>query len=83
MAENVAPSAEERLVYTVPEAGRLLGLSRNAAYAAAARGEIPCIRIGSLMKVPRRAFERMLADASTPSEKPVGDGDSSRRQKRS
>jgi hypothetical protein len=32
-----ASSAAERLVYTVPEAGRLLGLSRNASYEAAKR----------------------------------------------
>jgi hypothetical protein len=36
---NVAQDRIERLVYTVPEAGRLLGLSRNAAYAAAKRGD--------------------------------------------
>ena len=50
----------ETLVLTVPEAGRLLGLSRNAAYQAAATGQIPVIRIGKLLKVPRVAFERML-----------------------
>ena len=35
---------------TVPEAGRKLELSRNAAYEAAARGEIPTIRIGKLLE---------------------------------
>jgi len=47
-------------VISVREAGRRLGLSKNTAYAAANRGEIPVIRIGSLLKVPRVAFERML-----------------------
>ena len=41
-----APPAAERLVYTVPEAGRLLGLSRNGSYEAAKRGDIPTIRMG-------------------------------------
>lgn len=50
----------ERLVYTVPEAGRLLGLSRNAAYAAAQRGDIPTIRIGRLLLVPKARFHRMV-----------------------
>jgi excisionase family DNA binding protein len=50
----------EMVVMSVPEAGAKLGLGRNAAYAAAARGEIPVIRIGSLLKVPRHAFDRML-----------------------
>lgn len=37
---------------TVPKAGKALGLGRNAAYAAAARGEIPTIRIGRRLLVP-------------------------------
>jgi hypothetical protein len=46
---------------TVPEAGkRYFGLSRNAAYAAAGRGEIPTVRIGRLLRVPVRALERLL-----------------------
>lgn len=49
-----------RLVLTVPEAGRILGLSRNGAYAAAERGEIPTIRIGRLLKVPKAALDRLL-----------------------
>jgi excisionase family DNA binding protein len=47
-------------VYSVPEAGRLLGLSRNGSYEAAKRGEIPTIRIGRLLRVPRVAFHQML-----------------------
>jgi len=46
---------------TVPEAGKhYFGLSRNGAYDAAARGEIPTIRIGRLLRVPVRALEKML-----------------------
>ena len=51
---------EDRLVMTVPEAGAKLGLGRNSSYEAAARGEIPTIRIGKLLKVPKAAFEKML-----------------------
>jgi excisionase family DNA binding protein len=51
-------AAAERLVYSVPEAGRLLGLSRNAAYAAAKRGDIRTIRIGRRLVVPKAAFHR-------------------------
>jgi hypothetical protein len=48
----------------VPEAGRrYFGLSRGGSYAAAARGEIPVVRIGRLLRVPVVALERMLADA--------------------
>jgi excisionase family DNA binding protein len=49
-----------RLVYSVPEAGRLLGLGRNAAYDAAKRGDIPTLRIGRLLLVPKIPFHRML-----------------------
>lgn len=44
---------------TVPDAGReYFGLSRNAAYAAAQRGDIPTIKVGKLLRV--RALEQML-----------------------
>jgi ribosomal protein S14 len=50
---------------SVPEAGRrYFGMSRNASYMAAGRGEIPIVRIGRLMRVPVRALERMLDQAS-------------------
>jgi excisionase family DNA binding protein len=44
---------------SVPEAGRVLGIGRNAAYEAARRGEIPTIKIGRLLRVPVVAMERM------------------------
>jgi helix-turn-helix protein len=48
----------------VPEAGReYFGLSKNAAYAAAQRGEIPVIRLGHLLRVPVTALEKMLENA--------------------
>ena len=50
----------ETLVYDVPEAGALLGLNKNAAYAAAKRGDFPTIRIGKLIRVPKAAFHQML-----------------------
>jgi hypothetical protein len=56
MTDHNAP-----LTISVPEAGeRYFGLCRNAAYNAAARGEIPTIRIGRLLRVPVRALERIL-----------------------
>lgn len=50
----------ERLTYTVEEAGRKLGVGRAAAYTAARRGDIPTIRIGRLIRVPKSAFDRLL-----------------------
>ena len=46
---------------SVPDAGRrYFGLAKNASYAAAARGEIPVIRIGGRLRVPVCQLERML-----------------------
>ena len=50
-----------RLVLTVPEAGRLLyGIGRDAAYAAAERGEIPVQRVGRTLRVPTHAALKQL-----------------------
>ncbi len=54
---------EERLVYTVEEAGKLLGIGRSAAYEAARTGELPVIRIGRRWLVSKQALERMLSEA--------------------
>lgn len=43
-----------------PIAGEALGLSRNGAYDAAGRGEIPTIRLGRKIVVPTAALRRML-----------------------
>jgi excisionase family DNA binding protein len=57
------PTPGQTDVMTVPEAGARLGLGRDASYAAAARGDIPVIKIGKFLRVPRIAFERMLESA--------------------
>jgi hypothetical protein len=55
------------ITISVPAAGkRLAGLSPNGSYAAAARGEIPTIKIGRLLRVPVLALERMIERASGP-----------------
>lgn len=53
--------AEPRRTYDVEEAGRLLGIGRNAAYEAVKRGDIPSIRIGKRLLVPKAILDRMLA----------------------
>jgi excisionase family DNA binding protein len=47
-------------VLTVPEAAEFLGVGTNTYYAAAARGEVPAVRIGRRIVVPGAAFERYL-----------------------
>ena len=51
---------DEPKTVSVPEAGRWLGIGRNAAYEAARRGDLPVIRIGRLLRVPVVALERLL-----------------------
>lgn len=45
---------------SVEQAGLILGLSRNGAYAAAARGDIPTIRIGRKLLVPKHRLFALL-----------------------
>ena len=52
--------AEERKTYNVEEAGRLLGIGRNQAYEAAKLGQIPTIKIGKRLLVPKAALDRIL-----------------------
>ena len=52
------------LVYTIPEAGRMAEIGHNAAYRAAARGEIPTISFGHLKRVPGKRWRKMLAGES-------------------
>lgn len=51
---------EARLTITVPEAGQLLNIGRDAAYAAAERGELPVLRLGRRLVVPVPRFMELL-----------------------
>jgi len=53
----------EKLVLTVEQAAEILGISRPTAYQAIQTGEIPHIRIGRRILVPRAALEKLLANA--------------------
>ena len=50
----------ECMTVSVEEAGEILGCSRNTAYEAVRRGEIPVIRIGKRLLVPKAALQRLL-----------------------
>lgn len=52
----------ETQVYTVQQAGRILGLSRAAAYKAIASGQLPSVRFGErMLRVSKVAIERLLS----------------------
>jgi excisionase family DNA binding protein len=42
--------------YTVDEVAEMLRIGRNAAYDLVARGEIPSVKVGRLVRVPVRPF---------------------------
>lgn len=50
----------DRLTYSVEEAALLLGISRNSAYEAVRRGEIPTIKIGRRILIPISRLEDLL-----------------------
>jgi excisionase family DNA binding protein len=60
---NGRSEMEQPKTLSVPEAGRWLGIGRNASYEAARRGDLPVIRIGRLLRVPVVALERKLEEA--------------------
>lgn len=55
-----------RLVYTVAELGKRMGLSRPSAYKAIRQGAVPFIRVGRRILIPRQALENFLANAGQP-----------------
>lgn len=48
------------LVLTVAEAATALGISRAHAYELVARHELPAVRLGRRIVVPRRALEQLI-----------------------
>ena len=64
MGENIGHGSTEGWVMTLAEAAAKLRISRNSAYEAARRNEIPTIRIGRRILVPADAFERLLSGKS-------------------
>jgi excisionase family DNA binding protein len=54
---------KDALTISVQRAGELLGLSRNAAYAAAKNGQLPVLKIGKRLLVPKVRFDRLLSEA--------------------
>ena len=47
-------------VYTVRETAERLKLTPSSAYLAISRGQIPSVRFGRQLRIPRRALERLL-----------------------
>ncbi len=62
----------ENATLSVEETAKVLGIGRNSAYEGVRTGEIPSIRIGKRILVPRLALEQILKDAgSQPRERTI------------
>ena len=59
-------AGDDRLVFTVAEAGELLGISRAFAYELVARGELPVIRLGRRRLVPKVALLALVGAGGSP-----------------
>jgi len=49
-----------RLCITVPEAAEMLGISRNFAYELVKQKQLPVVKFGKRLLIPRIALEKML-----------------------
>jgi excisionase family DNA binding protein len=64
---NHAPSApDERLTYSIEEAGQLLGISRGLAYQLANSGGLPTLRLGRRLVIPKAALQKMIEGGARP-----------------
>ncbi len=54
----------ERLTYSVDEAADVLGISRAGAYEAVQRGDIPHLRVGRRILIPKSALHRLVEGAT-------------------
>ncbi len=60
---NSPAELTSRQTLSIEEASRALGISRASAYRAARSGEIPVIRVGNRILVPKTALRRFLGSA--------------------
>lgn len=56
----LADAGLARQTLTVEEAAQILGIGRTLAFEMARRGELPALRLGRRLVVPRAALEKML-----------------------
>jgi excisionase family DNA binding protein len=54
----------ERLTLNVKEAAQALGLSRNSVYQGCIKGEIPHVKVGKRILIPKAQLERLLLGTS-------------------
>jgi excisionase family DNA binding protein len=61
----VQPRTVEPITFTIEETAVLLGVGKTLAYELANRGELPAVRLGRRLVVPRRALEEWLVSRTS------------------
>ena len=56
-------TTDERRFLTVLELAEYFRVSRRKAYELVSSGEVPSIRVGNALRIPRAELDRQLADA--------------------
>lgn len=69
MPYSEPPIEPDRILYSVPEAARLMSIGRSTLYQLMANGELPSVKIGTRRLVARNSIdayvERMCETSST------------------
>jgi excisionase family DNA binding protein len=63
-SRKVNTMSPDQLVFTVPEAAKLLRISQAHAYALVSSGELPNLRLGRRILIPRWGLESLIAQSS-------------------
>ena len=58
--ETMSRKVRQHFYYSVPGAGKLVGMGRSQSYRAAAAGLMPVERSGKFMLVPRQRWDRKV-----------------------
>jgi excisionase family DNA binding protein len=62
MIQHRKPDEPTRRTFTIDEAAEILGIGRQTAYAAARTGELPVVRVGGRLLVPRARLAELLGE---------------------
>lgn len=83
MNDHASHDGHESDLLTVPETAKLLRISRNLAYELVARRQLPCVRLGRVIRVPRMSLDAWIASqaASGVTDAALGSESGSRQQR--
>ena len=64
---------DDRMLLTVPEAAVMLRIGRNLAYELVARGELPAVRLGRAIRIPRDVLHDWVRESAARSGESVSE----------